>query len=91
MSEQVVAVLAGGLSHERDVSLRSGRRLAAALRSTGLTVEEWDTDAQLVSRLHEQRPDVVVIALHGGEGENGSVQTVLEMLDIPFVGTDSRA
>ncbi|MFC7342541.1 D-alanine--D-alanine ligase family protein [Saccharopolyspora griseoalba] len=91
MSDRWVAVLAGGLSHERDVSLRSGRRLSAALRSTGMTVAEWDADERLLSRLTEERPDAVVIALHGGEGENGSVQTLLEMLDIPYVGTGSHA
>lgn len=90
MVDRTVAVLAGGLSHERDVSLRSGRRLSAALRAEGLTVEEWDTDAGLLERLRTQRPDAVVVALHGGEGENGSVQTVLEMLDVPFVGTHSQ-
>ncbi|WP_216212274.1 D-alanine--D-alanine ligase family protein [Amycolatopsis aidingensis] len=90
MTEPTVAVLAGGLSHERDVSLRSGRRLSAALRGEGLTVEEWDTDAGLLDRLREQRPDAAVVALHGGEGENGSVQTVLEMLHVPYVGTNSH-
>ncbi|TNC27269.1 D-alanine--D-alanine ligase family protein [Amycolatopsis alkalitolerans] len=85
-----VAVLAGGLSHERDVSLRSGRRLSAALRAQGLTVEEWDTDAGLLNRLRTERPDAAVIALHGGEGENGSVQTILEMLKVPYVGTSSQ-
>jgi D-alanine-D-alanine ligase len=91
VSDRSVAVLSGGLSHERDVSLRSGRRLSTALRSVGLAVDEWDTDASLLTRLREQRPDAVVIALHGGEGENGSIQTVLEMLELPFVGTDSHA
>ncbi|MDQ0378222.1 D-alanine--D-alanine ligase family protein [Amycolatopsis thermophila] len=85
-----VAVLAGGLSHERDVSLRSGRRLSAALREQGLTVEEWDTDASLLDRLRSDRPDAAVVALHGGQGENGSVQAVLEMLRVPYVGTSSR-
>ncbi|MBM7771030.1 D-alanine-D-alanine ligase [Actinokineospora baliensis] len=89
MSDRWVAVLAGGLSHERDVSLRSGRRVSAALRQVGLTVEEWDADASLLTRLREHRPDAVVIALHGGEGENGSIQTILELLDIPYVGTDA--
>ncbi|MEU4801496.1 D-alanine--D-alanine ligase [Actinosynnema sp. NPDC023587] len=91
MSDRWVAVLSGGLSHEREVSLRSGRRLSAALRSTGLVVEEWDADAHLLTRLREHRPDAVVVALHGGEGENGSVQTILELVGVPFVGTDSRA
>jgi D-alanine-D-alanine ligase len=89
--DATVAVLAGGLSHEREVSLRSGRRLAAALRGTGLTVREWDADAALIERLRTERPDAVVVALHGGEGENGSVQAVLELLAVPFVGTSAAA
>jgi D-alanine-D-alanine ligase len=91
VSERSVAVLSGGLSHERDVSLRSGRRLSTALRSVGMSVDEWDTDGSLLTRLTEHRPDAVVIALHGGEGENGSIQTVLEMFELPFVGADSHA
>ena len=81
-----MAVLAGGLSHEREVSLRSGRRLAAALRGVGVSVREWDADAALIERLRTDRPDAVVVALHGGEGENGSIQAVLELLGVPFVG-----
>jgi D-alanine-D-alanine ligase len=91
VADRMVAVLSGGLSHEREVSLRSGRRLSAALRSVGVTVEEWDADASLLTRLREHRPDAVVVAQHGGSGENGSVQAILEMLGVPFVGTDSRA
>ncbi|GAA5106104.1 D-alanine--D-alanine ligase [Haloechinothrix salitolerans] len=91
MADRTVAVLAGGLSHERDVSLRSGRRLSAVLRDEGFHVEEWDTDGELITRLRTERPSAVVIALHGGEGENGSVQSILEMLDIPFVGTSAHA
>lgn len=91
MSDRSVAVLAGGLSHERDVSLRSGRRLSSALRDAGLHVEEWDADATLIGRLTRNRPDAVVVALHGGAGENGAVQSVLEMLRVPYVGADPRA
>jgi D-alanine-D-alanine ligase len=91
LSDRSVVVLSGGLSHERDVSLRSGRRLSAALRSVGVAVEEWDADSMLLRRLRESRPDAVVIALHGGEGEGGSIQAVLEMLDVPYVGSDSHA
>lgn len=91
MTDRTVAVLAGGLSHERDVSLRSGRRLSTALRETGLHVDEWDVDAKLVSRLTAGPPDAVVVALHGGAGENGAVQSVLEMLRVPYVGTDAHA
>lgn len=91
VDERTVAVLAGGLSHEREVSLRSGRRLAAALRGAGAAVREWDVDAALVGRLRTDRPEAVAIALHGGEGENGSVQAVLELLGVPFVGTPAPA
>ncbi|TDV50815.1 D-alanine--D-alanine ligase family protein [Actinophytocola oryzae] len=91
MSDLSVVVLSGGLSHEREVSLRSGRRLSAALRSVGLTLDEWDVDSALLDRLRTHRPDAVVVALHGVEGEGGSVQTVLEMLDVPYVGSDSHA
>lgn len=86
-----MAVLAGGLSHEREVSLRSGRRLAGALRAVDVDVREWDVDAALLERLRTDRPDVVAVALHGGEGENGAVQQVLELLGVPFIGTPSRA
>jgi D-alanine-D-alanine ligase len=91
VNERTVAVLAGGLSHEREVSLRSGRRLAAALREAGASVREWDVDAALVERLRTDPPNAVAIALHGGEGENGSVQAVLELLGVPFVGTSAPA
>ncbi|MGH3786650.1 MAG: D-alanine--D-alanine ligase family protein [Pseudonocardiaceae bacterium] len=91
MTDRTVAVLAGGLSHERDVSLRSGRRLSSALRDVGLHVEEWDIDGTLVGRLSVSLPDAVVVALHGGVGENGAVQSVLELLRVPFVGADPRA
>lgn len=91
MTDRSVAVLAGGLSHERDVSLRSGRRLSSALRDVGLHVDVWDLDATLISRLTGNRPDAVVVALHGGAGENGAVQSVLEMLQVPYVGAGPRA
>jgi D-alanine-D-alanine ligase len=91
VTDRTVAVLAGGLSHERDVSLRSGRRLSSALRDVGLHVEEWDLDATLITRLTNNQPDAVVVALHGGAGENGAVQSVLEMLRVPYVGADPRA
>jgi D-alanine-D-alanine ligase len=91
VTDRSVAVLAGGLSHERDVSLRSGRRLSSALRDVGLHVDIWDIDATLISRLTGNRPDAVVVALHGGAGENGAVQSVLEMLQVPYVGAGPRA
>ncbi|WP_344425476.1 D-alanine--D-alanine ligase [Pseudonocardia ailaonensis] len=91
MSDRIVAVLAGGLSHEREVSLRSGRRLAGALRGAGHDVREWDADGALLDRLRSEKPDAAIVALHGGEGENGAIQAVLELLGIPFVGTAASA
>lgn len=85
-----VLVLAGGLTHERDVSLRSGSRLADSLRQHGHDVTVRDADAELVPWLASHPPDVAVIALHGGRGENGAVQGVLEMAGIPFTGTASH-
>ncbi len=82
-----VLVLAGGLSHERDVSLRSGRRVAEALRGVGLEVVERDVDATLMSFLREERPSCVVPMLHGETGEDGALREVFELLDLPYVGS----
>lgn len=86
-----VLVLAGGLSHERDVSLRSGRRVAEALRSTGLEVAERDVDAALLTTLRDDRPDCVVPMLHGETGEDGAIREVLELLEVPYVGAPPAA
>jgi D-alanine-D-alanine ligase len=82
-----VVVLAGGLSHERDVSLRSGRRIADALRAVDVDVEVLDVDGHLLARLAADRPDVVFPALHGAYGEDGAVRGVLELLGIPYIGS----
>lgn len=81
-----IVVLAGGLSHERDVSIRSGRRVAEALRSTGLEVEERDVDPTLLPALSADPPACVVPMLHGETGEDGAVREVLELLGLPYVG-----
>jgi len=86
-----VLVLAGGLSHERDVSLRSGRRVAEALRSTGMEVEERDVDATLLPGLLAERPACVVPMLHGETGEDGAIREVLELLNVPYVGARPAA
>ncbi|GIG40891.1 D-alanine--D-alanine ligase family protein [Cellulomonas phragmiteti] len=86
-----VAVLAGGLSHERDVSLRSGRRVAEALRGTGAEVTVHDVDADLVPALRQLRPDVVWPLLHGATGEDGSVRDVVRMLGLHLLGSGPRA
>jgi len=81
-----VAVLMGGSSLERDVSLRSGRRIARALRELGYEVSEHDVDSELVADLKAARPDLVYIALHGKYGEDGTIQEILEILEIPYTG-----
>jgi D-alanine-D-alanine ligase len=85
-----VVVLAGGLSHERDVSLRSGSRLHEALRGSGLDVTLRDTDAELIPWLAEAKPDAAIITLHGSRGENGAIQGILEMSGVPYLGTTSK-
>ncbi len=79
-----VAVLKGGLSAEREVSLVSGRECAQALRDAGYEVVELDAGHDLATRLAEARPDVVFNALHGRWGEDGCVQGMLEWLGIPY-------
>jgi len=86
-----VLVLAGGLSHERDVSLRSGRRVAEALRDQGLEVELRDVDATLLPLLREDRPDCVVPLLHGETGEDGALRELLELSGTPYVGSRPEA
>nr|WP_221383361.1 D-alanine--D-alanine ligase [Actinoplanes polyasparticus] len=86
-----VMVLAGGLSYERDVSLRSGRRVLDALRAAGLSAEMRDADVTLLPSLQEDPPDAVVIALHGATGEDGSLRGVLDLCGVPYVGCDARA
>jgi D-alanine-D-alanine ligase len=79
-------VLAGGLSYERDVSLRSGRRVSDALRRIGVETTIADADANLLATLHSTQPDAVFIALHGAAGEDGALRAVLDAADVPYVG-----
>lgn len=90
MSNNVI-VLAGGLSHERDVSLRSGRRVAQALRDSGHTVIEADVNAALLETLGSVEDPVVFPVLHGGAGEDGALREVLDLLGVPYVGSNGPA
>lgn len=81
---QHVVVLMGGLSAEREISLRSGEASAKALESEGFRVTRLDVGHDVASRLAELRPDVAFNALHGRFGEDGCVQGVLELLRIPY-------
>ncbi len=79
-----IAVLKGGPSAERDVSLVSGAACALALRQQGFDVVEIDAGVDLAARLADSAPDVVFNALHGRWGEDGCVQGLLEWLRIPY-------
>jgi D-alanine-D-alanine ligase len=86
-----VAVLKGGRSLERQVSLRSGARVEDALERLGHEVVPVDVGHDLVARLREARPDVAFVALHGRDGEDGTVQELLEVLDVPYTASGVSA
>ncbi|MDR6972323.1 D-alanine--D-alanine ligase [Leifsonia shinshuensis] len=86
-----IVVLAGGISHERDISLRSGRRVADGLNGLGHRVTLRDPDASLLAFLNESRPAVVWPALHGASGEDGALRGLLELTGVPFVGSRADA
>jgi D-alanine-D-alanine ligase len=86
-----VAVLKGGRSLERGVSLKSGARVEDALDALGHQSIPLDVGADLVERLRAERPEVAFIALHGPGGEDGTVQELLEILGIPYTGSGIAA
>jgi D-alanine-D-alanine ligase len=86
-----VAVLKGGRSLERQVSLASGARVEHSLERLGHEVIGIDVGADLVGQLRESRPDVAFVALHGRGGEDGTVQELLEVLEIPYTGSRVHA
>lgn len=88
---QPVAVIAGGLSHERDVSLTSGRNLDRELSALGVETLVYDFDRNLLTNLEQDKVAVAFPTLHGQFGEDGEIQTLLELIAMPFVGTGSRA
>lgn len=81
-----VGVLLGGLSKEREVSLKSGTAVAQALERRGYAVVRIDIGAEACQQLREEQIDVAFIALHGNYGEDGTIQGVLEYLHIPYTG-----
>ena len=86
-----VAVLKGGRSLERTVSLKSGAQVQDALERLGHEVIALDVGPDLVGRLRETRPDVAFVALHGEDGEDGAAQELLEVLGIPYTGSPPSA
>lgn len=86
-----VAVLKGGRSLERQVSLRSGAQVEDALERLGHEVTGIDVGADLVDRLRAAAPDVAFVVLHGTDGEDGAVQELLDVLGIPYTGSRPAA
>ncbi len=86
-----IVVLKGGRSLERQVSLKSGARVQDALGRLGHMVFPIDVGADVVARLTDARPDVAFVALHGRDGEDGTVQELLEVLGIPYTGSGVSA
>lgn len=86
-----IEVLAGGISHERDISLKSGRRLADALAEAGAEVVLREPDDKLIQNLTADRPDVIWPVLHGSTGEDGALRDILALVGIPFVGATADA
>lgn len=91
MTTTSVVVLSGGISHERDVSLRSGRRVVDALRRLGWSVTTAEPDARLLPTLLDRHPDVVWPALHGASGEDGSLRSLLDVSGLAYVGSRGPA
>jgi D-alanine-D-alanine ligase len=86
-----IAVVMGGSSAERDISVRTGSEVMRALQALGYDARSLDYDERFVDALREHRPDAVFIALHGPGGEDGHVQALLEYLSIPYTGSGLEA
>ncbi len=86
-----IQVLAGGISHERDISLKSGRRVADALTEFGATVVIREPDSDLLANIAKDKPDVIWPVLHGASGEDGALRDILTLTGVPFVGATPDA
>ncbi len=87
LKKKKIGVLMGGMSRERDISLKTGKAVETALREEGFIVTSIDVDKNLAQRLRDEYVDVAFIALHGTYGEDGTVQGLLEILGIPYTGS----
>lgn len=85
-TKKTIAVLMGGRSLEREVSLKSGQRVSNALKKLGYNVIKLDVDESLIENLTSTKIDLAYIALHGKDGEDGTIQEILEVLNIPYTG-----
>ena len=84
--DKKIAVLMGGLSKEREISLRTGKAVSAALKNKKYHVVDIDCDLSIVDRLRSEKIEAAFIALHGNFGEDGTIQGILEWLKIPYTG-----
>lgn len=87
ITDKTIGVLMGGTSAERDVSLRSGLAVCGALRSHGYVVKDIDVGPDIARKLLSEGVDVAFLALHGGAGEDGSIQGMLEVMEMPYTGS----
>lgn len=85
-----IQILAGGISHEREVSLKSGRRVADALTDAGASVVIREPDAALLANIRKDKPDVIWPVLHGASGEDGALRDILALTGVPFVGASAQ-
>lgn len=88
MTGEKILILSGGISHERDISLKSARRVADALLDAGAQVEIVEPDHLLIDRLRNDPPDLVWSCLHGAVGEDGTIQDLLRLSGVPYIGSD---
>ena len=86
-----IMVLAGGISHEREISLKSGRRVADALVEFGASVEIREPDEFLLENIKKDKPDVIWPVLHGASGEDGALRDILALTGVPFVGASPQS
>ncbi len=91
MTPGPVLVAMGGRSLEREISLRSGHRVERALRSLGYEVSALDVEGDFVERVLAAQPSFVFVAMHGRGGEDGTLQDLLQTLDVPYTGSDPLA
>ena len=91
LKKKKIAVLMGGWSNEREISIKSGTNIYNALKKSGCNVISIDVDNNIVEILKREKIDLAYIALHGPFGEDGGIQAILEMLRIPYTGSDVLA
>ena len=86
-----IAVVMGGSSSEREISIQTGSGVMRALQSLGYDAQSLDYDARFVDAIRRVNPDVAFVALHGPGGEDGQIQAILEFFDIPYTGSGVEA